>query len=273
MDIEKPEFLERYRPLCDADYIGTKTVAILGLGRIGFFVAWLLALLGVKKLVLVDFDTVSSHDRGSVFPGTISKKLKIHAAFEALNAWNPFLHIETHRICVDEETLPLVQEICRGVDVVIVAMDSWGILPALAALLHSRVDCVVVGNTANYAEVAWSSYRINMSCVSCALNATERTTAKGAASLPTDCMPAAVLAVEIGIGLILVPNRRKGWERYAELMVPTHNLLVQHRHSHSGPTVSTSTTTPQLTKLIRVSTNSDCSACRTSNTPLNKRGR
>lgn len=75
--------------------LGSKSVLILGCGGIGTHVAWNLAVLGVGRIVVVDFDTVeaSNLNRQLLFAQEDIGRLKVEVLKEKLNHINPEVEI------------------------------------------------------------------------------------------------------------------------------------------------------------------------------------
>ena len=89
-------------------------VAICGCGGLGSHIALSLARVGVKKLVLADFDVVepSNLNRQQYFVRHIGLK-KTQALKELINDVNPFVEVETHDIFLDEKNVASVFGECE----------------------------------------------------------------------------------------------------------------------------------------------------------------
>ena len=93
----------------------SKTViGVAGLGGLGSNIALSLARVGVKKLVLADFDVVepSNLNRQQYFVRHIGLK-KTQALKELINDVNPFVEVETHDIFLDEKNVASVFGECE----------------------------------------------------------------------------------------------------------------------------------------------------------------
>ena len=84
-------------------------IGVAGLGGLGSNIALSLARVGVKKLVLADFDVVepSNLNRQQYFVRHIGLK-KTQALKELINDVNPFVEVETHDIFLDEKNVASV---------------------------------------------------------------------------------------------------------------------------------------------------------------------
>ena len=89
-------------------------VGVAGLGGLGSNIALSLARVGVKKLVLADFDVVepSNLNRQQYFVRHIGLK-KTQALKELINDVNPFVEVETHDIFLDEKNVASVFGECE----------------------------------------------------------------------------------------------------------------------------------------------------------------
>ena len=89
-------------------------IGVAGLGGLGSNIALSLARVGVKKLVLADFDVVepSNLNRQQYFVRHIGLK-KIQALKELINDVNPFVEVETHDIFLDEKNVASVFGECE----------------------------------------------------------------------------------------------------------------------------------------------------------------
>lgn len=89
-------------------------VGVAGLGGLGSNIALSLARVGVKKLVLADFDVVepSNLNRQQYFVRHIGLK-KTQALKELVNDVNPFVEVETHDIFLDEKNVASVFGECE----------------------------------------------------------------------------------------------------------------------------------------------------------------
>ena len=100
------------------------TVAILGCGGLGSQVAWILARLGVGKLILYDFDVVeaSNLNRQNYSVSDIGKK-KAEATAVRIKQWLPHVSVETRDEFVDAEVL---KRVAAEADIVVEAYDGVG---------------------------------------------------------------------------------------------------------------------------------------------------
>ncbi len=98
------------------------TVGIAGLGGLGSNIAIMLTRLGIKKLILVDFDVVepSNLNRQQYFIKHLGMK-KTDALQEILKDINPFVEVETIDVFLDESN---IKGIFNDVDIVVEAFDS-----------------------------------------------------------------------------------------------------------------------------------------------------
>ena len=89
-------------------------IGVAGLGGLGSNIALSLARVGVKKLVLADFDVVepSNLNRQQYFVRHIGLK-KAQALKELINDVNPFVEVETHDIFLDEKNVASVFGECE----------------------------------------------------------------------------------------------------------------------------------------------------------------
>ena len=89
-------------------------IGVAGLGGLGSNIALSLARVGVKKLVLADFDIVepSNLNRQQYFVRHIGLK-KTQALKELINDVNPFVEVETHDIFLDEKNVASVFGECE----------------------------------------------------------------------------------------------------------------------------------------------------------------
>ena len=89
-------------------------IGVAGLGGLGSNIALSLARVGVKKLVLADFDVVepSNLNRQQYFVRHIGMQ-KTQALKELINDVNPFVEVETHDIFLDEKNVASVFGECE----------------------------------------------------------------------------------------------------------------------------------------------------------------
>ncbi|MCX8137999.1 HesA/MoeB/ThiF family protein [Pyrobaculum aerophilum] len=127
--------------------IGRTSVAVFGVGGLGTLIARYVAGGGFKKLVLVDFDTVSIPDihRQILYTSHDVGKPKAEVAARVLSAVNP----EVEVVPVAEPISPdLADGIMSEVDIAVDALDNWAsrhVVNAAAvrkgkALIHGAVQ-------------------------------------------------------------------------------------------------------------------------------------
>lgn len=125
MLFDKEQFLngltERNEPSV-TDKLQKAVVGIAGCGGLGSNVAAALARVGVKKLIIVDFDKVvlSNLNRQFFFVDDIGK-LKIDALYDNLKRINLFLEIEKKCLKINKDNL---FELFKEADVIVEAFDE-----------------------------------------------------------------------------------------------------------------------------------------------------
>ena len=121
MEVKRGDILARQRPEIN-NAVKNYTVAILGCGGLGSQVAWILARLGVGKLILYDFDVVeaSNLNRQNYSVSDIGKK-KAEATAERIADWIPYVRVEARDAFVDASML---EAIAAEVDIVVEAYDG-----------------------------------------------------------------------------------------------------------------------------------------------------
>ncbi len=104
--------------------IGKTSVAVFGIGGLGTLIARYLAGGGFRKLVLVDFDTVSISDihRQVLYTTNDVGRVKTEVAAALLKAVNPEVEIETYGEPISPQ---LAEAVVGGVDIVVDALDNW----------------------------------------------------------------------------------------------------------------------------------------------------
>jgi len=104
------------------ELLQTKTVGIAGGGGLGSNVAAALARIGIKKLIISDFDkvSVSNLNRQFYFLDDIGK-LKVDALKENLLKINPYIEVEKKYQKVSSSNL---FELFQGADVIVEAFDA-----------------------------------------------------------------------------------------------------------------------------------------------------
>ena len=121
MEVKRGDILARQRPEIN-NAVKNYTVAVLGCGGLGSQVAWILARLGVGKLILYDFDVVeaSNLNRQNYSVSDIGKK-KAQATAARIKDWLPHLCVEARDEFVDAEALIGIE---AEADIVVEAYDG-----------------------------------------------------------------------------------------------------------------------------------------------------
>ncbi len=121
VEVKREDVLARQRPEIN-EAVKDFTVAVLGCGGLGSQVAWILARLGVGKLILYDFDVVeaSNLNRQNYSVSDIGKK-KVEATAERIKAWLPHVCVEARNRFVDAEVLKGIE---AEADIVVEAYDG-----------------------------------------------------------------------------------------------------------------------------------------------------
>lgn len=123
-------------------------IGIAGLGGLGSNIAIALARLGVKKMILVDFDRVdiTNVNRQAYFLRHIGE-LKTNALCELIKEINPFMTLETHEAYVDRDN---ALDLFKGVDVMVEAFDTPESKAALTEtiLVHTDIPLVAASGMA-----------------------------------------------------------------------------------------------------------------------------
>lgn len=130
-------------------------VGIAGAGGLGSNVAMLLARAGVGKLIISDFDVVSLSNLGrQAFDLDQVGMYKVDALAQNIGRVNPFVTLETHRICLDRD---MVQELYRDVDIMIEAFDEAAAKTMLIECFSQHfpeVDLICASGLAGYGKSA-----------------------------------------------------------------------------------------------------------------------
>jgi len=115
------ELTERNEPSITGK-LQTATIGIAGCGGLGSNVAAALTRIAVKKLIIVDFDTVllSNLNRQFFFVDDIGKS-KAESLGANLKRINPFIEIEMHIKKIDAENL---WELFSNADIIVEAFDN-----------------------------------------------------------------------------------------------------------------------------------------------------
>ncbi|MDY3119061.1 MAG: sulfur carrier protein ThiS adenylyltransferase ThiF [Peptoniphilus sp.] len=121
MEVKRSDVLLRQSPDVN-DAVKEATVAVLGCGGLGSNVAWILARLGVGKLILYDFDVVeaSNLNRQNYGAADIGKE-KVSVTAERIKAWLPYVQVEARKRFVDVVEL---RHLVVEADVVVEAYDG-----------------------------------------------------------------------------------------------------------------------------------------------------
>ncbi|HPG29245.1 MAG TPA: sulfur carrier protein ThiS adenylyltransferase ThiF [bacterium] len=104
------------------DLLQKKTIGIAGCGGLGSNVAAALTRIGIKKLILIDFDKVvlSNLNRQFFFIDDIGKD-KVDALSENLLKINPYIEIEKHNLKLTEKN---ITECLLNSDIIVEAFDE-----------------------------------------------------------------------------------------------------------------------------------------------------
>ena len=123
VEVKREDVLARQKPEIN-DAVKDYTVAVLGCGGLGSQVAWILARLGIGKLILYDFDVVeaSNLNRQNYSVSDIGKK-KAEVTAARINEWLPHIHVEARDEFVDAAVLEGVE---AEADIVVEAYDGVG---------------------------------------------------------------------------------------------------------------------------------------------------
>ena len=121
VEVKREDVLARQKPEIN-DAVKDYTVAVLGCGGLGSQVAWILARLGIGKLILYDFDVVeaSNLNRQNYSVSDIGKK-KAEVTAARINEWLPHIHVEARDEFVDAAVLEGVE---AEADIVVEAYDG-----------------------------------------------------------------------------------------------------------------------------------------------------
>ena len=121
VEVKRGDILARQRPEIN-NAVKNYTVAVLGCGGLGSQVAWILARLGVGRLILYDFDVVeaSNLNRQNYSVSDIGKK-KALATAARIKDWLPHVYVEARNRFVDAEVLIGIE---AEADIVVEAYDG-----------------------------------------------------------------------------------------------------------------------------------------------------
>jgi len=253
---EKTISFERFNPLIDVSALSAATIVIIGLGRAGLSVLKQIIQLPFSRVVAIDFDTVSDRERGTLFPFGCRERHKAHAAGEIVRFWRPDIKFTPVLMRINHETRGRLAKIVETSSVTFWCADDFQALINSSEILHSK-PCVgmAFAEQGAYAEIAWSLPGLTP-CLACSLDAHERRSEGGAASLPVDVESAVNVAIGCALGLLL--RGRHGFGLFEELLAADCPLLAAHNRVNAF-TRSSNDLVPQLTKLIPVSRR--CNVC------------
>ncbi len=107
----------------DQDKVSNATIFIAGVGALGTIAAMNLALMGVKNLILCDYDTVelSNLSRQVLFFDEDIGAFKVDAAKKNLYRWNPDLDIRIFNSRLQE----IDKKVFEGSDIIIDGLDTF----------------------------------------------------------------------------------------------------------------------------------------------------
>ncbi|HJO94306.1 MAG TPA: sulfur carrier protein ThiS adenylyltransferase ThiF [Victivallales bacterium] len=111
-------------------------VGIAGCGGLGSNIAVALTRIGIKKLVIVDFDKVelSNLNRQYYFVEDLGKN-KVDALYDILKRINPYVELEKHCVTLNRENLP---SIFKEASIVAEAFDT---VSAKSMIIDSFLEC------------------------------------------------------------------------------------------------------------------------------------
>ena len=123
------ENLERYaRQILiddwDQDKLSNSTIFIAGVGALGTVIALNLVLMGIKNLILCDYDTIemSNLSRQLLFFEEDIGKYKVDAAKKNLEHWNPNINIITYNCALQK----IDNKVFEESDILIDGLDTFG---------------------------------------------------------------------------------------------------------------------------------------------------
>ncbi|MEM4239294.1 MAG: ThiF family adenylyltransferase, partial [Nitrososphaerota archaeon] len=108
----------------EQDLLYSTTAFIAGAGAIGCEVAKNLAMMGIGRLILVDYDYVelSNLSRQLLFRDADIGRGKAEVAAERLREINPQVKVDHH----NSDIRDLEEDVYRDVDIVLSCLDNWG---------------------------------------------------------------------------------------------------------------------------------------------------
>ena len=249
---------ERFESLVDVAAISTLSVILIGLGRVGMSFLRQIIQYPITQVILVDHDSVSAKELGSVFPLDCGGLPKVEAAKQFVKYWNKQIDVKILTLRIERATLDELLAFEQDANLLAWFADDLQALEHTVEATYEHLDTVstIMSEQASYSETAWSSP--GTKCVACALNAANRTTAHGAHNLPADVDAAVNVAVNCAVGLSLVG--KMGYELFQHLLEPDHNLLITQNRNNAFSRTSNELV-PRLTQLVRVD-NGPCRVCR-----------
>lgn len=244
------EVFARLARLVDLSALSRLRVSLLGLGRAGIAILQHLIRLPIQQIIGVDHDTVAARELGSVFPDLPGERFKVRAAKRIVEFWNPHIAFQPVLMQLSEETLARFLDLVSQSDILIWAADDWAMLERVCSVAHDEIPMVgcAMAEQARYAEVGWSAPG-QTPPLSVTLQAGQKQSEGGAASLPVFVDAAANVVVSVALGIVLAG--RKGGGQFRELVDPHHPLLVVHT-ARNGFTQSTNRVVPRLVRLMEV---------------------
>ena len=252
--------MERFGALVDLDAIRSLRLLVAGLGRVGMAVLKRVMEWPIASITAIDHDHVSAKEEGSVFPYGARGQQKVFAAEQIVKAWNPEIAYEGVVMHLQKTNLETFAGYVDKSDVLLFLADDFSLLSDIARVCHGQLPIIAtgIGEQGAYAEVAWSFPNHRMSCVACALNARQRQSEAGAASLPSDTDLVAHVVVSCAIGIAVAG--RKGYSLFQELLEPSHSLILIHNRKNRF----TSSTSQLVAKVVRLVSTAklSCDVCR-----------
>ncbi len=132
----------------DQEIMDKGCIMIVGVGALGCEIAKDFALMGIKKLVLVDLDTVetSNLSRQMLFKPGDEGRPKAEVAAERLKEMNPFVQIDFHF----EKLQKLPMSVFEEADVIIAALDNFNARLDLNKICLRLKKPMVEGDTVGF---------------------------------------------------------------------------------------------------------------------------
>jgi len=121
----KEDLLSRAKGILEAQSVSDKCVFDAGLGSVGSFVVELLAMSGIMKFILCDFERVDTANvcRQNAGISDIGRRKTAVSAQKILNK-NPYAKVETHDLKITWESEDFIRELVHRSDVVIGPVDN-----------------------------------------------------------------------------------------------------------------------------------------------------